>query len=54
MKTFDYSALRMARISAHIKQADAAKAIGVTTATLSNWENGIIDIPAQKLNNLMI
>jgi len=53
MKTFDYSALRMARISAHIKQADAAKKIGVTSVTLSSWENGFKDIPSSKLSKLM-
>lgn len=53
MQLFDYSALRMARISAHITQSEAAKTVGVTPTTLSNWENGISDIPASKLNQLM-
>ena len=32
--------LKKARILAELKQAEVANALGVTEATLSNWENG--------------
>ena len=32
--------LKAARINANLKQEEAAKKLGITTDTLSNWENG--------------
>lgn len=32
--------LKAARINVNLKQEDAAKALGITQDTLSNWENG--------------
>lgn len=53
MTTFDFTALRLARKKAGIRQSEAAKALGVTTGTLGSWENGRKDIPARKLNILL-
>ena len=32
--------LKAARINVNLKQDEAAKALGITQDTLSNWENG--------------
>ena len=42
MEVMKYMAmtLKAARINVNLKQEDAAKALGITQDTLSNWENG--------------
>ena len=44
MTKFDFTALRMARKSANLTQADVAKSIGCSPCTVTSWE---------KLNDLM-
>lgn len=41
--------LKAARINARVDQKTAAKALGVTTKTLRNYENGITAIPGHSL-----
>lgn len=50
---FDFTELRMLRIAANLKQTEVGKRIGVSAATVSNWENGMTDIPIGMLNRLM-
>ena len=44
--------LAAARINAGLTQAQAAKATGVSTLTLRNWEKGKASIPAKALFKL--
>lgn len=49
MKVFDYGQLRFARRRQHLKQEDAAHALHVTPATVSNMENGKVKTSAEDL-----
>ena len=44
--------LRAARVNRGMKQADAARSIGVSSRTICNWEIGKRFPPADKLLNL--
>ena len=50
---FDCSALRAARKKAKMRQIEVANLLGISLSTLSFWENGYKEIPAQKLAQLM-
>ena len=41
--------IRAARVNTGLSQRDAADRIGISTKTLSNWENGITFPPADKI-----
>ena len=41
--------LKAARINARVDQRTAAKALGISTKTLRNYENGITAIPGHSL-----
>lgn len=42
--------LKAARVNAGYRQSEIAEIIGVTNATVSNWESGVSDISAKQLN----
>lgn len=46
--------LRAARVNAGLKQKEAAKALGVSNKTLSNWENGLSIPKADKIDAICV
>lgn len=52
MREFDYGQLRLLRRARKLKQADVAKVLCVTAATVSNMENGKVKVPAEDIMTL--
>lgn len=46
--------LRAARVNAGLKQKEAAKALGVSNKTLSNWENGLSTPKANQIDPICV
>lgn len=44
--------LAAARVNAGMKQKDVAEIMGVHTNTIINWENGLVQIPAEQIMKL--
>ena len=49
---FNFSKIREKRREMNLKQSDIAKVLGISTSSLSNYENGITDMPISHLVKL--